>query len=121
ADRVEAADDGVGRVVLHSEKGRIDTVDDLQEDVLRLRELGVLPRAVLVVVLQAQHDAAPLGVVERAPDALDGPFDTLLAGQARVALAAEGAAVADAEGDAQVDGRLLPPHLAGALRGRAGR
>src|SRR5262249_20165903 len=61
--------------------------------------------------------AAPLGVVEGALDSLHGALDALLAGQAGEALAAQRAAVANAEGDAQVNRRLLALDLAGAFGG----
>ena len=38
--RIEAADDGVRRVMLHAEVRRVDLLDDLEENVFRLRELG---------------------------------------------------------------------------------
>ena len=50
-------------------------IDDLEEDVLHLRELGVEPVAHLVVVLEAEDDVALLRVLERALDALDGAPD----------------------------------------------
>ena len=64
-DRIEAADQRIRRIVLDAEVRRIDPIEDLEEDVLRLRELRIPPGAVLVVVLHAQHDVAALGVVER--------------------------------------------------------
>ena len=73
ADRVVAADHRVGRIVLDAEVRRVDLLDDLEEDVLRLRELRIAPGAVLVVVLHAQHDVAALGMLERPPDAFDRP------------------------------------------------
>ena len=94
---------------------RVDLLDDLEEDVLRLRELRIAPGAVLVVVLHAQDDVAALGVVERPPDALDRARDAVLARQPGVALAAERAAVAGAEPDREIDGRLLPLDLAAPL------
>ena len=78
ADRIEAADEGVGRIVLHAEERRVDLLDDLEEDVFGLRELGIPPGAVLVVVLHAQDDVALLGVLERAADALDRAGDASL-------------------------------------------
>ena len=87
ADRIVAADERVGRVVLDAEARRIDAIEDLQEDVFRLRELRIAPGAVLVVVLQAEHDVAALGVLERATQPVDGPRDPFASGQARDAAA----------------------------------
>jgi hypothetical protein len=47
-------------------RGGIDEIEDLQEDVLRLREFGLLPGSVLVMILQTEHDVAAFGVLERA-------------------------------------------------------
>lgn len=42
-ERVVAGDDGVRRVVIDGEPGRIDRLNDLQENVQVLRELRVAP------------------------------------------------------------------------------
>ena len=100
-DRVVAGDDGVGRVVLHAEVRAVGMASsELEEDVLLLRELGVLPEAVLVVVLQAEHDVVLARDGQDLLDALDDPVEPLLAGSTSgIALAGEHAA--DRAGTAQ--------------------
>ena len=115
--RIVAADDRVGRVVLDAEVRVIDLLDDLEEHVLGLRELRVRPVAVLVVVLHAQHDVAFGRVLERRADALDGPLHALGARHARQSLAAERAAMPQPERHRHVDGGLLPLHLPPAFVG----
>ena len=116
-DRIEAADRGVRRIVLHAEGGRVDALDDLEEDVLGLRELRVPPGAVLVVVLHAEDDAALLGVLERAGQAVERARDPVGARHPRVALAAQRAAMTAAEPERQIDRRLLPLDLTRPLVG----
>ena len=56
-----------------------DRVEQFEEDVLLLGELGVLPEAVLVVVLQPEHDVVLAGDGQHLLDALDDPVEPLLA------------------------------------------
>ncbi|MEZ4580707.1 MAG: hypothetical protein R3A10_03470 [Caldilineaceae bacterium] len=56
-DGVVARHDGVGRVVLHAEVLALGNgVQHLEEDVHALRELGVAPVAVLVMVLKPENN-----------------------------------------------------------------
>ena len=65
-DRVVAGDDRVRRVVLHAEMVAVgDRGEQLEEDVLLLGELGILPEAVLVVVLEPEDDVVLAGDGER--------------------------------------------------------
>ena len=64
ADRIEPADECVGRVVLHPEERGLNLADDFQEDVLGLRELRIAPRPVLVVILHAEDDVPLFGIFE---------------------------------------------------------
>ena len=94
-------------------------LDDFEKDVFRLREFRILPGAVLVVVLHAQHDILFLGVLQRTPNAFDRAFDAVLAGQIGIALAAERATVTNAEQATEIDGGLLTLNLTAAF-GRIG-
>ena len=115
-DRIVAGDDGVGGVVLHAEMVAVgDRREQLEEHVLLLGELGILPEAVLVVVLQAEDDVVLAGDRQHAVDALDDPFQALSAVDLGIALAGEDAAdgprAAQPAGDADhlglaVDGPL---------------
>ena len=83
-------------------------VEQREEGLFLLRELGIEPLADLVVVLEAE-DHIPLdGVFERARDAFGGAADSLGDRQARVLLPAERAAVARAGPYREIDGALLP-------------
>src|SRR6476646_5309314 len=64
--RIVAADERVRRIVLHTEPWGVDAIENLQEYILGLRELGILPGAVFVVVFQTQHDITFLGILNRA-------------------------------------------------------
>ena len=82
-------------------------VEQREERLLLLRELGIEPLADFVVVLEAE-DYIPLdGVFERARDALGGAADALGDGQPRVLLPAKRAAVARAGPDREIDRALL--------------
>src|SRR4051812_16673610 len=104
-DRIEAADGGVRWIELHAEGGRVEAADDLEEDVLGLGELRVMPGAVLVVVLHAQDDATLFGVLDRADQTVERPRDAVGPRHPRIALAAQRAAMTAAEPQRQVDGR----------------
>ncbi len=110
-DGIVAADPRVRRIVLDAKEGRVDLLDDLEKDVLRLRELRVTPQSVLVVVLHTEHDAAAFRVVERATDAVERSRNAFRARQPFVPLAAERAAMPSTKSDREVDRRLLALHL----------
>ena len=59
----------------------------LQEDFFLLSELGVFPMAVLVMVLQREHDVEFLGDRQHCFNAGFGIFDALLDGNFRISLA----------------------------------
>ena len=68
--RIEAANQGVRRIVLHTEVRRVGHgVEQRQKRRLLLREFRVEPLADLVVVLEAEDHVAFLRVLERARDA----------------------------------------------------
>src|SRR5262245_47013337 len=96
---------------------RINLPDDLQEDVLGLRELRKVPGAVLVVVFHAEHDVALGGVLERAADAVERAGDPLLAGHALISLPAQRPAMPRAKPYGQIDRGLLPLDLPAPLVG----
>ena len=80
-------DQRIGRIILHAKAlTLIDSADDLQEDLLFQSELGVLPLAVLVMILHAQNHAMGTRNGEEASDRVDHPFDALLTANPRVAL-----------------------------------
>ena len=90
-------------------------VEQGEEGLLLLRELGVEPVADLVVVLEAQHDVPLDRVLEGSLDALGGAGHAFRDREARILLAAERAAVTGARADRQIDRPLLPFDLAGTL------
>ena len=93
-------------------------VEQLQEDVLLLGELGVLPEAVLVVVLQPQDDVVLAGDRQHRVDALDDPLQPLLAAHLGIALAgehpADGPRPAQPPGDADHLGLAIDRRACGA-------
>ena len=96
--RIEAADKRVRRIVLNAEVRRINLLDDFEENVFRLRELGVAPGPVLVVILHAEHDVVTFGILERSANALERPRDAVIARESRKPLAAQRAAMSRAQG-----------------------
>ena len=83
-DGVVASHDRVGRVVLDAEVGRVDPTDDFEIGVLGLRELRVLPVAVLVVVLHAEYHAVLLGVAAIGLDRLMREIQEILYGKVKI-------------------------------------
>src|SRR4051812_15156833 len=96
-DGIEPADKRIRRIVLDAKVIGVDLADDLEEDVLRLRELRIPPRPVLVMVFHAQDDAAAFRVLERTPDAFERPCNTFLTREAGIPLSAQGPAMPCAE------------------------
>ena len=66
--RVFAGQDGIRRIVVDAEPWGVDLVHNLDKNVHLLRELGVLPVVVLVVVLHGQDDAVLLRERQQALD-----------------------------------------------------
>ena len=81
--RVLAGQNGIGGVVIDAEPWRVDGLDDAAEDTQVLRELGVRPVVVLVVVLQRQDHAALGGVGQQLRDALHDHGHALVLGNLR--------------------------------------
>src|SRR5579872_747232 len=78
-DRIVAGHHGIGRVVLHAEVLAVgDGVYQIEENILLLSKLGVLPEAVLVVVFQAEDDSILAGDGKDFVDARHNPFEPLL-------------------------------------------
>src|SRR5262245_37929868 len=69
------------------------------------------PRAVLVVVLEAQHDIPALRVLDRPAQAVHRALDPVAMRQPGMALTAERAAERRADADGQIDRRPLPLDL----------
>src|SRR5436189_114162 len=88
-----ASSSGTRPIVLDGKVRGVNLVGDLEEDVLRLRELLIPPRPVLVMVLHAQDDAATFRVLERTPDAFERPCNTFLTREAGIPLSAQGPAM----------------------------
>src|SRR5712691_9260685 len=105
--RVVTADERVRRIVLDAETRRIDALEDLPEDVFGLREFGMLPGSIFVMIFQTEHDVAALGVLERAAQRVDSPGDPLASRQTGSPLPAERAAEFRAEPYGQIDRRPL--------------
>ena len=123
-DGIVAGDNRVGRVVLHAEVLAFGyRVQQFEEDIHLLREFGIAPKAVFIMILQAEDDAVFARDRQHLLNALDHPFQTLLAGDIRVALpaehAADGARAAEQPGDADHLGFMLDCALA-PRRGRDG-
>jgi len=92
-DRVVARDDRVRGVILHPEMIAVrDRREQFEEHVLLLGELGIRPEAVLVMVLEAEHDVVLPRHREHAIDALDDPFQPLATVDLGIALAGEDSA-----------------------------
>src|SRR6476469_8524089 len=114
---IVATHERVGRIELDTEMRRVHLLDDLEKDVLGLSELRIPPRAVLVVVLEAQHDITALGILERPPQAIDRARDTFGARHAWITLAAQSPAVPGPEAHRQIDRGLLTLDLSAPLVG----
>ena len=69
------------------------------------------------MIFHAENHVAFFGVFERMPDAFDGALDAFFARHARMALTAQGSAMADAQRNAQIDGSTLAIQLPLALGG----
>src|SRR4030095_15991752 len=110
-DRIKPANKRIRRIVLNAKMWRVDLLDDLEKNVLGLRELWISPRAIFVVILHAQHDIVALGVLEGATNALDRARDAVLAQQPRISLTAQRAAVTRTKTNGQIDRRPLPLDL----------
>src|SRR4029077_17085340 len=108
---IVATHERVRRIVLDTEMRGIDLLDDLEKDVLGLCELRIPPRAVLVVVLQAQHNITALGILERPPQGIDRARDAFGSRHAWITLTARSPAVPRPEAHRQVDRSLLPLDL----------
>ena len=114
---VLAGHDRVRGVVLDAQPRRVDGVQDGEVSRVALRELGVEPEAVLVVVLDDEHHPGRLRVGQQGGQRLDHPTERLLGVQPGPVLAREDAAVLAAQLRRQVDHPASGLDLARAVRG----
>ncbi len=91
-DGIFAGQQGVGGIVLHAKVRRIDPAQYLEKYFRPLRELGVNPIIILVVVLHTERNVARGGIFHALLDADNHPLHTLLAGHIRPALPRKDAA-----------------------------
>jgi len=86
--RVVSGHDGVRGIVLHSEILAFrDGIENGEKNLLLLGELGVSPEAVLVVILQAEHDPVFARHRQQGGDGFRHPLDALLPADFRISLA----------------------------------
>src|SRR5262245_59187149 len=104
---VFAADDRVRRVEIHSEPLRVNFTDDFEEDVQALREFGVFPVAVLVMILHVQNDAAFCGMGNHLFYAFDRIAHAVFARHVFAPLARQHTAISPAESRREVNPKFL--------------
>jgi hypothetical protein len=103
-----AGQESVGRIVVDPEVGMFaHRLQEIAEDVCRLGKFGILPEAILIVVLKDERHAVLRGKGETVLDGSGGELNALLAGNIRTTLAAQDAAEGGPQGIRHFDPPLL--------------